>query len=213
MTNTFIFRLGENKVIPQFTTDDYSVCVKIPSTFNHGNFYVVVEAEEIIPTTNNISDFEYGSSVRDNCSIIAPGRWSYLNELYHPLQKGTGQGSFTTEEWARDNLYKREHAWCLDSNGRIFTDNLSVSYNFTVDEARAGKDMLINVDFNGNGFRRLLRIWKTTDNNPFIVGKEKILLDSVETNSKKNISIEIPKEDLNVGNDIIFEVYIHILIT
>lgn len=171
-------------------------------------FYIFIDADSIIAPTNNIKDFELGSSSANNKSIIAPGRWSYLDGYYTPpsaLSKGTGAGKFAATEWTVDNT-KSEHAWYLDANGNIVTDTRPIIYNYTINKQQGGSDLIIGGTFNPNGSKKYLQILKTKEDNETVIGSDCEILYDQTVNTTTQFSIKVPASEVSVGNDIMFAV-------
>lgn len=187
-------------------TGNHTGYVTIPANYENGLFYVSINADRIIPPENNIADFELGSD-NNGRSLVAAGRWSYLDENMIPLQKGTGTGSFSVNEWALDNYNKVEHAWCLDSSGRVFTDTRTMYYNYTVNKEQAGKSLTISGTFSGGGYNKVLAIYKTTDKSEFTFTGTPELIYTASTTDSKSFSVNIPAEDVEFGNDIAIGLY------
>lgn len=193
---------GENSIpLRWVSTGEYSGYVTVPDDYEYEVFYVIIEADKIISPKNNILDFERGTDAYGK-SIIAGGRWSYLGDDLMPLERGTGINAFSEDEWAIDNYNKPEHAWCLNSEGNVYTDSRMIYYNYTLDESSSA--VVIRGNVSGNGADKILEIYKTDDTDEFTVGKEKKLLYSLNFNDNREFEFEIPADEVKSGNDICF---------
>ena len=188
--------------------------VTVPNDYPSSYLYIVVSADAVILPTNNIKNYELGATEEDGLSIIAPGRWSYLNKNHLPLQKGTGEGQFASNDWALDRSYNGDRRWRLSTEGSVHTDDEILAFNYTIDKWQAKQDLNINIKFTPNDMsEKNIRVYKTSDTDLHEVGAERQLLWSysgiiTDWNSPTvEFDIDIPAEELYEGNDIYFEIY------